>query len=329
MTITAQDCARAIPSAGLTYAGNEVAGKAAEAINCIGLELVVLPPGEFLMGGERPAAELAERFAEYGYPPEYFCDEYPQHRVRITAAFLLGKYPVTRGQWRVFAVESGYKTEAERDGQGGWGYDPAADRCVGRDVKFNWMNTGFPQTDRHPVVNVSWNDAVAFCRWLSEKEGRRYRLPTEAQWEYACRAGTQTLYAMGDDPADLTANSRTLAPSRAEIHKHVHQFPISLAGSLAFTCPVGQFRANGFGLYDMHGNVWEWAADWHTDDYYSCSPPDDPPGPPLSDVRVRRGGGWNSFPLWARASFRNWSSEDSRCLNLGFRVAAEISDPAL
>jgi sulfatase modifying factor 1 len=164
---------------------------------------------------------------------------------------------------------------------------------------------------------------VAFCQWLSEKEGRRYRLPTEAEWEYACRAGTRTLYAMGDDPADLTANSRTLDPAHADVQQHVHQLPISPGGPIAFTCPVGQFAANRFGLHDMHGNVWEWTADWHGDDYYAHSPLDDPPGPPETDVRVRRGGAWNSFPLWARSSFRNWNMEDARCLNLGFRVAAE------
>lgn len=294
-------------------------------INSIEMELVSIPSGEFWMGGDRAAEVLASRFSEYGYPADYFSDEYPRHRVAITRPFLLGKHEVTVGQWRVFADETGYRTEAERDGEGGWGYDPSARRCIGRQVRFTWRNTGFPQTDRHPVVNVSWNDSVAFCRWLTQKEGRCCRLPTEAEWEYACRAGTTTLYAMGDDPTDLTANSRTLDPAHAQVGQHVQEIQISPDGPIEFTCPVGQFAANRFGLHDMHGNVWEWTADWHRDDYYAISPVADPPGASFSDVRVRRGGGWNSFPLWARASFRNWSSEDTRCVNLGFRVVAEES----
>lgn len=106
------------------------------------------------------------------------------------------------------------------------------------------------------------------------------------------------------------------------MHDHVQEVQIP-PDSLAFTCPVGRFPANRFGLHDVHGNVWEWTADWYAEDYYARSPVDDPPGPPDGNVRVRRGGGWNSFPLWARASFRNWNSEDTRCVNLGFRVASD------
>ncbi len=287
--------------------------------------MVGIPAGEFWMGGVEPPEALARKFSEYQYPADYFADEYPQHRVRITKPFLLGKYEVTVGQWRAFAGETGYRTEAERDGAGGWGYNPATQRCEGRQSQFNWRNPGFAQTDRHPVLNVSFNDAVAFCQWLSKKEGRRYRLPTEAEWEYACRAGAQKRYSMGDNPADLTKNSRTLDPAKADVSQHVHQVPISPNGSIAFTSPVGRSPANGFGLHDMHGNVWEWTADWYAEDYYARSPLDDPTGPPDGNVRVRRGGGWNSFPLWARCSFRNINTEDSRCVNLGFRVAADAT----
>jgi formylglycine-generating enzyme required for sulfatase activity len=288
------------------------------------IEMVLIPAGEFWMGSAEPAEALVRCFAEYHYPAAYFADEYPQHRVRSTRPFLLGKYEVTVGQWRTFAKETAYRTEAERDGTGGWGYNPLSQRCEGRRLRFNWINTGFEQTERHPVVNVSFNDAIAFCQWLSICEGRRYRLPTEAEWEYACRAGTQTRYAMGDNPADLLNRSRTLDPAAADVSQHVHELEIVADGLIAFTCPVGCFPANDFGLHDMHGNVWEWTADWYAEDYYARSPANDPPGPPDGEERVRRGGGWNSFPLWARSSFRNYNSEESRCLNLGFRVAADV-----
>ena len=229
---------------------------------------------------------------------------------------------MTVGQFRRFADETGYKTEAERDGTGGWGYNPTTAKCEGRDVKYNWRNPGFPQTDDHPVLNVTWNDAVAFCRWLSHKEKEDYRLPTEAEWEYAARAGTTTRYCNGDDPDALArrwATSRTRPagpPSRTSRNSTFRR--AAIRGS---PCRWAGFRANRFGLCDVHGNVWEWCSDWYGEDYYAHSPVDDPKGPATGDRRVRRGGGWNSFPLWARAAMRNWNTARSRCINLGFRVA--------
>ena len=174
-----------------------------EFTNSIGIKLEPIPAGEFLMGGQETAEELVKGFAAYKRSPDFFADEYPRHRVRITRPFYFGKFEVTVGQFRKFVEAAGYKTEAETDGQGGWGYDPVTGKCNGRELRFNWKNTGFPQTDEHPVLNVTWNDAVAFCRWLSKKEGTTYRLPTEAEWEYACRAGTTTRYNNGDDPDEL------------------------------------------------------------------------------------------------------------------------------
>ena len=218
---------------------------------------------------------------------------------------------------------SGYRTEAEQDGTGGWGYNPQTSKCEGRDPKYNWLNPSFPQTDAHPVVNVTWNDALAFCRWLSRKEGRTYRLPTEAEWEYACRGGTATQYAYGDDPATL-AQVANIADVRGRTQfPHVQEILMPRDGK--FTIVVGSHPPNKFGLCDMHGNVWEWCSDWYGKDYYAHSPVDDPAGPEQGIRRVRRGGAWNSFPLYARASFRNWNKPDSRCVNLGFRVLA--ADP--
>ena len=153
-----------------------------------GIRLTLVPTGSFRMG----------------LPNEDADDEHkPQHEVRISA-FYLGVTEVTRGQFRQFVQETKYRTEAERDGKGGWGWKEEGN-SLEEDPKFTWLNPGFEQTDEHPVVNVSWNDAVAFCEWLTRVEGRPYRLPSEAQWEYACRAGTTTKYFSGDDEESLAS----------------------------------------------------------------------------------------------------------------------------
>ncbi len=173
------------------------------------------------------------------------------------------------------------------------------------------------------MLNVTWNDAVAFCQWLTRKEGKTYRLPTEAEWEYACRGGTATRYYNGDDP-DSLAKVANVEDSRGRTtFPHVQEIEIAKEGLIKFTAPVGGFPPNPFGLYDVHGNVWEWCSDWYGEDYYAHSPVDDPQGPESGEMRVRRGGAWNSFPLWARASFRNWNTQSSRCVNLGFRAVRE------
>jgi formylglycine-generating enzyme required for sulfatase activity len=297
-----------------------------EITNAAGMKLVRIPAGEFLMGGQEPAEQLARDFAAYRRPAQYFHDEYPRHRVRITRPFYLGKYEVTVGQFRQFVHETGFRTESEVDGTGGWGYNPTTGKCEGRRPCYSWRSTGFPQTDDHPVVNVSWHDAAAFCRWLSRKEGKIYRLPTEAEWEYGCRAGTATRYANGNDPERLSEVARVTGDRGRTKFPHVQQMVISPGEPGHFTAPVGSYRPNAWGLYDMHGNVWEWCADWYGEDYYAHSPPDDPccrdPG---EHLRIRRGGAWNTYPLWARCSFRNWHAPGTRCLNLGFRVVREVA----
>ena len=291
--------------------------------NSLGMTLVRLPAGRFLMGATEPADALCAAFSQYGRKPEEFADEYPQHPVEISRPFWLGCHEVTVGQFRQFTRQTGYRTQAERDGQGGWGYDPVTGRCSGRHPQFTWENPGFPQTDQHPVLNVTWNDAVAFCQWLSEKEGRRYRLPTEAEWEYACRAGSRTRYPHGDDPSGLRqfAHLRNIDrdAAYADVQDQVHR----LAPGESLTAPVGSRAPNRWGLYDMLGNVWEWTADWYAQDYYAHSPVRDPLGPLEGSVRVRRGGAWNTFPLYARPAYRNWNSPSTRCINLGFRVARD------
>ena len=311
----------AVAQTGRASADDAAAEKVRETANSIGMKLVSIPAGEFFMGGQEPAEDLVRAFPAYRRPADFFKDEYPRHRVRITKPFQLGKYEVTVGQFRRFTDDTGYKTEAERDGLGGWGYDPVLGKCRGRDPKFNWRNPGFPQTDDDPVVDVTWNDATAFCKWLTSKEGKTYRLPTEAQWEYACRAGTETRYNNGNDPAALAQVANVGDDRGRTTFPHVQELDIPKDGPVKFTVPVGKFPPNRFGLCDMHGNVWEWCSDWYGADYYARSPVDDPAGPESGTKRVRRGGAWHSFPLWARAAFRNWNSPASRCVNLGFRVS--------
>jgi formylglycine-generating enzyme required for sulfatase activity len=193
-------------------------------------------------------------------------------------------HEVTVGQFRQFIQETGHKMKAQ---------SAAAGRLTDK-AEFaggTWVKPGFPQSDSHPVVSVSWEDAVAFCRWLSKKEGREYRLPTEAEWEYACRAGTTTRYHNGDDPESLVKVANVLDVT-AKSKYPSWTSALSASDGYAHTSPVGSFQPNAFGLHDMHGNVWEWCQDWYDVEYYSKSPASDPPGPKTGDRRLFRGGCW-------------------------------------
>jgi formylglycine-generating enzyme required for sulfatase activity len=291
--------------------------------NSIGLQLALIPAGEFLMGSSKDEDKDAED------------DETPRHRVRITRPFYLGVTEVTVGQFRRVVESSGYRTEAERDGRGNFGWNEQAGKFEGRDPKYTWKFSGFGQTDEHPVVNVTWNDAIAFCNMLSELErlkpyyrlgagersgGDGYRLPTEAEWEYACRARTTTRYQSGDDPETLAAVGN-VADGTARAKYPDWTWSIASRDGYVYTAPVGRFRANAFGLFDMHGNVWEWCWDGYESDYYKRSPVDDPQVPSGASAGVIRGGGWNDSPLYARSANRSRVTPDNRNYFLGFRLA--------
>lgn len=301
------------------------------ASNALGMQMVLIPAGEFLMGSE---GGLAPWFP--GYEPQRLrdlADEAPVHRVRLTRAFYMARHEVTVGQFRRFLQASGHVPESVADGSGGYGYNPRYDPATtrrgdafeGRDPRYSWQNPGFAQGDDHPVVNVTWNDAQALAAWLSRTEQRRYRLPTEAEWEYACRAGTRSHFHGGDDPASLAATANVF-DADAAVHWPAWQaFALPAHDGFAFTAPVGQFAPNAFGLHDMHGNVWEWTADWHDEHYYARSPVDDPPGPAEGTVKVRRGGSWHTWPLYARCAYRNWNSTDTRYTLVGIRLVMEAT----
>jgi formylglycine-generating enzyme required for sulfatase activity len=297
------------------------------------MQFVLVPAGEFLMGSDETPESLAHAYS--GYEVSRFlklADEAPVHRVRITRDFYLGRHEVTVGQFRRFLAASGYVPESIADGTGGYGYnasyDPAntvrGDAFEGRDPKYSWRNPGFAQGDDHPVVNVTWNDAVALSRWLSQKEGVTYRLPTEAEWEYACRSGTRTRYFNGDDPAGLAQIANSFDADAAVNWQRWQSFALTAHDGHAFTAPVGQFSPNAFGLHDMLGNAWEWVSDWHADDYYAKSPLNDPQGPATGEVKVRRGGSWHTWSFYARCAFRNWNTPQTRYTLVGMRLLREI-----
>lgn len=302
--------------------------------NLLKMQFVLIPSGAFMMGSDESPDVLAgdfpllerKRFVE-------LADEAPVHKVRITRAFYLGLHEVTVAQFRSFVVASGYKPEAEADGTGGYGYNRAydpdkslrGDAFEGRSTEYSWRNPGFAQGDDHPVVNVTWNDALAMSKWLSEKEGVKYRLPTEAEWEYAARAGTRTRYHSGNDVQSLLQVANLFDADAGKNWPKWQSHALAGHDGFEFTAPAGSFAANAFGLYDMHGNVWEWCADWYDENYYARSPLSDPKGPEAGAVRVRRGGSWHTWPFYVRSSYRNWNAPSTRYTLVGMRLLREVS----
>ena len=268
--------------------------------NSIGMKLALIPQGDFLMGSH--ASEVGR-----------LSDE-SQHGVRITQSFYIGVHEVTVGQFKQFVAATNYKTEAETDGRGGIGFKLASGHTQGE--KYSWRDIGFPQSDKHPVVNVSWNDAAAFCGWLSRIEGVTYRLPTEAEWEYSCRAGTITAYHHGNDEEGLAAVGNENVRGLQEDFSTAPA--VALDDGEVMASPVGRFRANAFGLYDMDGNVVEWCSDWYGD--YPGGVRVDPAGPSSGVHRVIRGGSRFSPAKDCRSSYRSLALPSHRSYYHGFRV---------
>jgi formylglycine-generating enzyme required for sulfatase activity len=278
--------------------------------NSLKMKLVRIPAGKFWMGsfkGEEGAYD----------------DERPRHEVEISQPFYMGTTAVTVGQFTEFVRDANYTTEAEKDGKGGYRFNLATGKWEQK-PEYTWRNADWQQSDEHPVVNVSWNDAVAFCEWLSKKENREYRLPTEAEREYACRAGTKTRYWSGDSEDSLNgvaniADASLKAKANAELAKSW-----TLAtwnDGYPFTSPVGKLKANPWGLYDMHGNVWEWCKDIYGT--YKDGYQKDPQGELTGHRRVQRGGSWCFVPRYARAAGRlNGFAPGPRASDVGFRVVA-------
>jgi formylglycine-generating enzyme required for sulfatase activity len=287
-------------------------------------EMVVIPAGAFTMGS---SAEEKSWVASHGGTLGSVADEAPQHKVSVPS-FALGKFDVTRGEYAAFARETGY---------------PAGDGCgrgrtifkYEKDPKVTWENPGNTQTDRDPVVCVSWQDAIAYVAWLNGKvrqksagSGERpYQLPSEAEWEYAARAGTTTKFYWGDDDAAAPAHAWFNANSGCDKVE-------GLVCDHGRTHPVGAKPPNEFGLYDMAGNVWQWTEDCY-DNSYSGIPADGRANDTASSdpkakdgqgncMRVDRGGSW-MFPAWLlRPATRERNPFDYRNDIMGFRVARTL-----
>ena len=280
-------------------------------------DLVVIPSGRFLMGAPE---------GEQGADP----DESPQHGVSVVRPFALSRCEVMVGEFRAFVEDTGYRTEAERlDGHGCFALkaDGVFDFDKGRD----WRNPGFEQDERHPVVCVSWNDAEAYVRWLSLRTGQTYRLPSEAEWEYAARAlavrgvpGVFPRRYYGEDSGDSRLCDFANGADRSLASRFAVASMADCEDGYVFTAPAGRFRRNAFGLADMLGNVWEWTADcWRGS--YANAPVDGAVWREADDGdcgrRVVRGGGWYFPPEVLRAAFRNRFPTDAALNLLGFRVA--------
>lgn len=249
--------------------------------NSIGMKLAYIPPGKFMMGS--PKSEQEQVGA--GWAEQEF-----QHAVEITKGFYMGVYAVTQEEYKDVMGKNPSWFSA-----GGGG----AVRVAGLDTR------------RFPVENASWDDAKAFCRKLGEREGKTYRLPTEAEWEYACRAGTKTAFYFGDTISTDQANYNGEFVFGAGKKGVYRRRPM----------PVGSFPANAFGLHDMHGNVLQWCEDYYDKGYYKNSPNfTDPLNTTASASRVLRGGSWSNTPGYCRSAYRTneWPGGDGAAY--GFRV---------
>ncbi len=256
-----------------------------------GPELVLIPTGRFQMGSTEPERKRA---MDAGSQRSWVERETPQRWVGIEQPIAMGRYPVTVGEWRQFVRATGWQMHGE----------------------VNWQSPGFRQGDEHPVVGVTWHDAQLYVRWLSAQTGQAYRLPSEAEWEYACRAGTKTAFSFGDEINTTLAN-----------YDGNYTYNGSPKGDYRQgTSRAGEFAPNPWGLFDMHGNVWEWVQDVVHDNYQ---------GAPLTGAaweeggdqsrRILRGGSWLYNPRYLRSALRNGFSATLSNDIVGFRVARGLN----
>ncbi|HEY9101430.1 formylglycine-generating enzyme family protein [Chitinimonas sp.] len=296
---------------------------ACQAANVIEPAMVTIPAGEFMMGTDvAPAGDGKHNPLEA-----------PVHKVQLKT-FRLAKYTITVRQFREFVAATGYKM-----GNNCWKWTrPAADDPDGylTMAPGNWKTAAYAPSDFHPVMCVSWDDAQAYAAWLSKHTGRHFRLPSEAEWEYAARAGTQTRYPSGDDPATLCqyANVRDETGNAAFTREYGVQWkPIACNDGAEFTTVVGSYRPNPWGLYDMIGNVGQWTAHCEHPDYQGA-PTDGSawtkacssgmgPGEPMY---ITRGGSYANGPVALRPTTRAHGGQSNRSsLGEGFRLAEDGS----
>ena len=266
--------------------GEDPEPQAGEHRTFAGIDFIWIAPGDFMMGSTKTAEELSEEYG--GARVDYFDSEQPRHSVTISTGFWMGKYEVTQAQWSaVIGSNPAYYQGDQKPGV---------------------------NTDNYPVEQVRWADQDAggnpafgiqeFLKRLNARGEGTFRLPTEAEWEYACRAGTTTEFSFGDDISKFDEYGWAMTDLTTEYTTH----------------PVGQKKPNPWGLYDIHGNVVEWCQDWYGNAYYAISPPTDPPGPSDGAHRVRRGGGFHRDKFMCRSAFRTWNRPNFTDSNTGLRL---------
>ncbi len=258
-----------------------------------GMEFVWVSGGSFQMGQtESEKEDLIKGMGRDKYE-KYCAEELPRHRVCVDG-FWMGKYEVTNAQYRHFKSIHDSKS-----------------------YKGHSLNG-----DKQPVVEVSWEDAVAYAEWLSAGSSGKFRLPTEAEWEYACRAGTATVCFWGDDASSACryANVGDKTAQKEWSTWIVHD----CEDGFKVTAPVGSFQPNSFGLYDMLGNVWEWCSDWFGSNYYNESPEQNPRGFSSGTYRIARGSCWDNPPRYVRSASRNMRRPGNLGYHLGFRLVASV-----
>jgi len=278
--------------------------------NFLHMKFVLVPKGSFIMGGRELPEEVVKKG---GGKVVELLREHPTHRVEITRSYYLQTTEVTVEAFKAFVEATSYITGAELDGYS-WVWEGKWEKVSGAYWRFPVGPFRSVRLEKlHPVVHVSWYDAVAFCKWLSFMDGKVYRLPTEAEWEYACRAGTETPFFFGDTISTEEANydgNFTYGAGSKGVYRNK-------------TTPVGSFPPNAWGLHDMHGNVWEWCSDWFDAEYYGYSLLKNPKGPEIGKARVLRGGSWYNYPRILRCAIRFGKSPGFQDGNLGFRVVRE------
>jgi formylglycine-generating enzyme required for sulfatase activity len=274
----------------------------------VAYNMILIPGGSFQMGSDDGES-----------------DEKPIHTVNISS-FYLSKYQVTVEEFKQFIDATGYQTDADKDG-GAYSWNGTKrEKTGGINWRFDAEGKIRPVFHyKHPVIHVSWNDATAYCKWLSQKTGLTYRLPTEAEWEYAAGNGSKhTKYSWGEVSPVGKQGGNVADETAAAKFKWIRDAATSFIGysdGFASTAPVGVFNANDYGLFDMSSNVSEWCQDWYDASYYVQSLSNNPQGPNTGSYRVIRGGSWNLDIPYVRVANRSYGLPSNRRDDIGFRLA--------
>ncbi|WP_175198439.1 formylglycine-generating enzyme family protein [Paraburkholderia caffeinitolerans] len=271
-------------------------------------EMVVLPAGKYMMGATKGEFEGQEKYSFM------YNDETPRHEEYVKS-FAIAKFDVTRRQFAIFAMETGFR---------GKGCEIFDGKTWITDANADWQNPGFRQTDNDPVVCVSWNDVQKYIAWLNSQltknKGIAYRLPTEAEWEYAARAGTVTAAYWGNNPPDQCEYENARDESARFLDPTIDHAPCT--DGYIYTAPVGSFKPNPWGLFDMLGNAEQWVGDCVNFGYHS--PPNLSASPDACKSRALRGTSWAGIPVSVRSASRSGMPANARVSNFGFRIARSI-----